>query len=200
LNRRRARESKCQTIEAIGLAIDSAVIRCGRLVLSTVVTVPIWGLITDEVGREVLTLRHRRRTTFSPACKAAVVSEPKSAAKRPWMVQTSCMEPCVLCGATDSGVTREHVIPQWTRRSFDIRSSGTGTWHSRAAGSAAVTTARRWEAWLTPKDAIAVYGGDQEELYVYDSYSDFATPDWPEDLIAEVAGSLGEKYVEELDI
>lgn len=51
LNRRRARESKCQTIEAIGLAIDSAVIRCGRLVLSTVVTVPIWGLIADEVGR-----------------------------------------------------------------------------------------------------------------------------------------------------
>lgn len=37
-------------------------------------------------------------------------------------------------------------------------------------------------------------------MYVYDSYSDFATPDWPEDLIAEVAGSLGEKYVEELDI
>jgi len=55
-------------------------------------------------------------------------------------------------------------------------------------------------AWLTPKDAIAVYDGDQEELFVYDSYSEFATPDWPKDFIAEVFGSLGEKYVEELDI
>jgi hypothetical protein len=56
------------------------------------------------------------------------------------------------------------------------------------------------EAWLTPKDAIAVYDADRQDLYVYDSYGEFATPDWPEDLIAEVAGALGEKYVEELDI
>ena len=56
------------------------------------------------------------------------------------------------------------------------------------------------EAWLTPKGAIAVHDADQEELYVYDDYSEFATPDWPEDLIAEVAGSLGEKYTEELAI
>jgi post-segregation antitoxin (ccd killing protein) len=56
------------------------------------------------------------------------------------------------------------------------------------------------EAWLTPKDAIAVYDADAHELCVFDDYSEFATPDWPEDLIAEVADSLGEKYVEELDI
>ena len=56
------------------------------------------------------------------------------------------------------------------------------------------------EAWLTPKGAIAVYDADRQELYVYDSYKEFATPDWPEDLIAEVADSLGEKYIEELDI
>ena len=37
------------------------------------------------------------------------------------MVQTSSMELCVLCGPTDNGVTREHVIPQWARRSFDIQ-------------------------------------------------------------------------------
>jgi hypothetical protein len=56
------------------------------------------------------------------------------------------------------------------------------------------------EAWLTPKEAIAVYDGDAEELHVCDSYSEFATPDWPSDLVAEVAEALGEKYVEELDI
>ena len=59
---------------------------------------------------------------------------------------------------------------------------------------------RDYEAWLTPKDAIAVYDADKQEFYVYDSYSEFATPDWPGDLIAEVAGALGEKYTEELDI
>jgi hypothetical protein len=31
------------------------------------------------------------------------------------------MKRCVLCGATDKSVTREHVIPQWARRSFDIQ-------------------------------------------------------------------------------
>ena len=56
------------------------------------------------------------------------------------------------------------------------------------------------EAWLTPKDAIAVYNADAQELYVYDDYGEFATPDWPGDLIAGVADALGEKYVEELDI
>ena len=56
------------------------------------------------------------------------------------------------------------------------------------------------EAWLTPKDAIAVYDADAQELYVYDDYGEFATPDWPSNLVAEVAGALGEKYVEELDI
>ncbi len=31
------------------------------------------------------------------------------------------MEPCVLCGTTDATATREHVIPGWARRSFDIQ-------------------------------------------------------------------------------
>jgi post-segregation antitoxin (ccd killing protein) len=55
-------------------------------------------------------------------------------------------------------------------------------------------------AWLTPKHAIAAYDGDEQALYVYDDYEAFSAERWPEDLIAEVAGSLGEKYTEELDI
>lgn len=55
-------------------------------------------------------------------------------------------------------------------------------------------------AWLTPKDAIAVYDGAKQELYTYDSFGEFADDDFPQDLTAEVAGALGEKYVEELDI
>lgn len=58
-----------------------------------------------------------------------------------------------------------------------------------------------WEqtAYLTPKGAIAVYVGKQERLYVYDDYGSFAAAA-PDALIAEVAASLGEKYVRELDI
>jgi hypothetical protein len=56
------------------------------------------------------------------------------------------------------------------------------------------------EAWLTPKEAIAVYSGDRQELYTYDGYDEFAADNLPEDLMAEVAAVLGEKYVEELDI
>lgn len=37
------------------------------------------------------------------------------------MLHTSCVETCVLCGAAGIGVTREHVIPQWARRSFDMQ-------------------------------------------------------------------------------
>ena len=50
------------------------------------------------------------------------------------------------------------------------------------------------------EDAIAVYDADAQELYVYDDYGEFATPDWPETYIADVADALGQKYVEELDI
>jgi hypothetical protein len=56
------------------------------------------------------------------------------------------------------------------------------------------------DAWLTPKGAIAVYDLDQQDLYVYDTFNGFATTDWPEYLIAEVAAALGETYVEELDM
>jgi hypothetical protein len=56
------------------------------------------------------------------------------------------------------------------------------------------------EAWLTPKGAIAVHDAEVDELYIYASYDEFAADNLPADLVAEVAGALGEKYVEELDI
>lgn len=56
------------------------------------------------------------------------------------------------------------------------------------------------DAWLTPKNAIAVYDGTDEELYVYNNYDELTADRAPGDLMAEVAASLGEKYVEELDI
>jgi hypothetical protein len=55
------------------------------------------------------------------------------------------------------------------------------------------------DAYLTPKGSIAVYTSGQE-LYIYDSYEEFAADEPPHDLHAEVADALGEKYVEELDI
>lgn len=55
------------------------------------------------------------------------------------------------------------------------------------------------DAYLTPKRSIAVCTSG-EELYVYDSYDEFAADDPPHDLHAQVAEALGEKYVEELDI
>jgi hypothetical protein len=55
-------------------------------------------------------------------------------------------------------------------------------------------------AWLTPKDAIAVRDGAKQELYVYDDYESFTAGGFPEDLVADVAGALGERYVETLDI
>lgn len=58
---------------------------------------------------------------------------------------------------------------------------------------------RERTAYLTPKEAIAVYLADREELWVYDTFSEFAEGD-PDDLVAQVAEALGEKYVEELDI
>jgi hypothetical protein len=55
-------------------------------------------------------------------------------------------------------------------------------------------------AYLTPKDAIAVYDELQQTLEVYDDYREFAAQDWDPGFIAEVAEAIGEKYVQELDI
>lgn len=55
-------------------------------------------------------------------------------------------------------------------------------------------------AYLTPKDAIAVHDPDEDRLYVYDDYDAFAYDEQPDDLMADVAGALGERYVRELDI
>jgi len=57
-------------------------------------------------------------------------------------------------------------------------------------------------AYLTPKGAIAVHtsGGIGEKVTVYDDYDEFAGDDLPDDLRRSVAESLGEKYIEELDI
>jgi post-segregation antitoxin (ccd killing protein) len=56
-------------------------------------------------------------------------------------------------------------------------------------------------AYLTPKDAIAVYDEVRQDFYVYDDYREFAAEaDWSPGFIALVAEAIGEKYVEELDI
>jgi hypothetical protein len=55
-------------------------------------------------------------------------------------------------------------------------------------------------AYLTPKDAIAVYDEIQQTLDVYDDYREFADQDWNPGFIALVAETTGEKYVQELDI
>lgn len=55
-------------------------------------------------------------------------------------------------------------------------------------------------AYLTPKDAIAVYDEIQQTLDVYDDYRKFAAENWSPGFITLVAEATGEKYVEELDI
>jgi post-segregation antitoxin (ccd killing protein) len=61
-----------------------------------------------------------------------------------------------------------------------------------------------WSAYLTPKNAIAVYYDDcedRQELDVYDTYQQFIDDeDLPGDLHAAVAAALGEEYAEVLDI
>ena len=57
------------------------------------------------------------------------------------------------------------------------------------------------DAYLSPKEAIAVYDAMEHTLYVYDTYAQLAEDKGvPQDLVAEVAEALGERYVEELDI
>lgn len=66
--------------------------------------------------------------------------------------------------------------------------------------------ASHWDqtAYLTPKGAIAVYSAERGELWTYTDYQEFLgdpdEPNHPDEMIAQVADALGEKYVEELDI
>ena len=55
-------------------------------------------------------------------------------------------------------------------------------------------------AYLTPKHAIAVYAAAEKHLYVFPDFDELAMTVTPEDLVAQVARALSEKYVEELDI
>ena len=55
-------------------------------------------------------------------------------------------------------------------------------------------------AYLTPKYAIAVYDYVQQQIDVFGDYRAFLVENWSPGFIAQVAGALGEKYVEELDI
>ncbi len=55
-------------------------------------------------------------------------------------------------------------------------------------------------AYLTPKGAIALWKEGDDRLYVYQDYDEFAADEHPKALVAEVAGSLGRRYVLELDI
>jgi hypothetical protein len=64
------------------------------------------------------------------------------------------------------------------------------------------------EAYLTPKGTIVIIDGHDDTVATFDDWDELtAEPDgyvierWPaEDLMAEIAAALGEKYVEELDI
>jgi hypothetical protein len=57
-------------------------------------------------------------------------------------------------------------------------------------------------AWLTPKDAIAVNYTRGDNLWIYANYAEFSNAlcESAPRFVAEVASSLGEEYVEELDI
>lgn len=58
-------------------------------------------------------------------------------------------------------------------------------------------------AYLTPKGAIVVVDGQQEELLLYRSYEEFVggfSGDRPDSLPPQVAKALGERFVRELDI
>jgi hypothetical protein len=59
---------------------------------------------------------------------------------------------------------------------------------------------REVTAYLTQKGAIALHDGSDERLYVYDDYAEFLGDNPAPKLAAQVAGALGENYVEELDI
>lgn len=59
-------------------------------------------------------------------------------------------------------------------------------------------------AYLTPKNAIVVHSADRQQLWIYDDYQEFLgdsdEPNHPDEMTAQVAEALGEKYVERLDI
>lgn len=59
---------------------------------------------------------------------------------------------------------------------------------------------KKLTAYLTSKGKIAVYSQEDEELLVFDDYMQFDERLWPVPLNMAVTLSLGEKYVEELDI
>ena len=81
---------------------------------------------------------------------------------------------------------------------YDIQRDREVAFRGRQIGSSYEFDA---DAYLTPKAAIAVYDAAGHELYVYATYTEFADDkELPQDLVAEVADALGEKYIEELDI
>jgi hypothetical protein len=55
-------------------------------------------------------------------------------------------------------------------------------------------------AYLTPRGNIAIYDNRQERLSVVGDFDAIRDSGWPDDLLAQIAGALGERYVRELDI
>jgi hypothetical protein len=55
-------------------------------------------------------------------------------------------------------------------------------------------------AYLTPRGNIAIYDNRQERLSVVSDFDKIRSSNWPDDLLAQIAGALGERYVRELDI
>ena len=55
-------------------------------------------------------------------------------------------------------------------------------------------------AYLTPRGNIAIYDSRAERLSVVADFEEIRNSAWPVDLLAQIAGELGERYVLELDI
>ena len=73
--------------------------------------------------------------------------------------------------------------------------------HDIAFRGRKIGSSAKADAWLTPTGTIAVYDRREQELWTYDEYGAFAGDEGIDDeLRADVADALGQKYVEELDI
>jgi len=55
-------------------------------------------------------------------------------------------------------------------------------------------------AYLTPRGNIAIYDNRTEQLFVINDFDEIKNSNWPDDLLAQIAQALGERYVRELDI
>src|SRR5712691_4645046 len=52
-------------------------------------------------------------------------------------------------------------------------------------------------AYLTPRGNIAIYDNREERLFVVSDFDEIRSSNWPDDLLAQIAEALGERYVRE---